>query len=226
MYPVIILCGGLATRLGELARDTPKPLLAVNGKPFLFYQLRYLEKYGAREVYLSVSHLSEKVYEFLCEYQSDHISLKIIEDKPGRLGTGGAVKTILQKLASPSIVLYGDSYVEFDLNRICAQYVPGNGPFMMIYKNNQKYDQSNVHLSNSKIIYNKNSPHPSSEFIDYGVGIYEHHYFENFAGAFDLSTIQEKFSKLGKLQYGISHNRFYEIGTPNSYREVSKVFKS
>ena len=44
MYPFIILCGGFATRLGEIAVETPKCLLKLNNKPFLLYQLEYLDK--------------------------------------------------------------------------------------------------------------------------------------------------------------------------------------
>ena len=57
MYPFIILCGGLATRLGEIAVETPKCLLRLNNKPFLLYQLEYLDKNGAKDVFLSVGHL-------------------------------------------------------------------------------------------------------------------------------------------------------------------------
>ena len=54
MYPFIILCGGFATRLGEIAVETPKCLLKLNNKPFLLYQLEYLDKNGAKDVFLSV----------------------------------------------------------------------------------------------------------------------------------------------------------------------------
>ena len=54
MYPYIILCGGLATRLGSIAAETPKCLLEVNNKPFLYYQLKYLENAWAQDVYLSM----------------------------------------------------------------------------------------------------------------------------------------------------------------------------
>ena len=54
MYPFIILCGGLATRLGSIATETPKCLLEINKKPFLYYQLDFQNKNGAEEVILSV----------------------------------------------------------------------------------------------------------------------------------------------------------------------------
>ena len=74
MYPFIILCGGLATRLGPIAAEIPKCLLEVNNKPFLYYQLKYLEKSGAQDVYLSVGHLSEKFYDFTKNYKFTNIS--------------------------------------------------------------------------------------------------------------------------------------------------------
>ena len=100
MYPCIILCGGLATRLGPIAAETPKCLLEVNNKPFLYYQLKYLEKSGAQDVYLSVGHLSEKFYDFTKNYKFTNISIKLIDDGPIPLGTGGAVKNIIKKLSS------------------------------------------------------------------------------------------------------------------------------
>ncbi|SVD10972.1 uncharacterized protein METZ01_LOCUS363826, partial [marine metagenome] len=89
MYPCIVLCGGLATRLGPIAAETPKCLLEVNNKPFLYYQLKYLEKSGAQDVYLSVDHLSEKFYDFTNNYKFTNISIKLVEDGPSPLGTGG-----------------------------------------------------------------------------------------------------------------------------------------
>ena len=69
MYPCIILCGGLATRLGSIASETPKCLLEVNSKPFLYYQLKYLEKSGVKDIYLSVGHLSERFTDFVKKYE-------------------------------------------------------------------------------------------------------------------------------------------------------------
>ena len=61
--PVAILAGGLATRLGEISRDTPKSLLDVNGRPFLAWQLELLVKQGVTDVVLCLGHRAGQIRE-------------------------------------------------------------------------------------------------------------------------------------------------------------------
>ena len=224
MYPFIILCGGLATRLGSIAAETPKCLLEVNNKPFLYYQLKHLEKSGAQDVYLSVGQLSEKFYDFIKNYRFKNISIKLVEDGPSPLGTGGAVKNIIKRIDSPSFVMYGDSFLRINLLDVRNSYNENLGPLIVIYKNDDRYDKSNVYFDGDNIIYNKTNPSHLSDHIDYGIGIYKYSDFENTIKSFDLSLIQERFSKFKKLQYFEAKKRFYEIGTPSSYKKVEEVF--
>ena len=224
MYPYIILCGGLATRLGPIAAETPKCLLEVNNKPFLYYQLKYLEKSGAQDVYLSVDHLSEKFYDFTNNYKFTNISIKLVEDGPSPLGTGGAVKNIIKRIDSPSFVMYGDSFLRVNFLDVYNSYNENLGPLIVIYKNDDRYDKSNVYFDGDNIIYNKTNPSHLSDHIDYGIGIYKYSDFENTMESFDLSLIQERFSKFKKLQYFEANKRFYEIGTPESYKKAEEFF--
>ena len=224
MYPYIILCGGLATRLGSIAENTPKCLLEVNNKPFLYYQLKYLEQFGSQDVYLSVGHLSEYFYDFAQKYRFQNIAIKLIEDGPLPLGTGGAVKNIIKKIGSPSFVMYGDSFLRVNFLDVCNFYNKDLGPLIVIYKNDDRYDKSNIYFKGNNIIYNKANPSHLCDHIDYGIGIYKYSDFENTIESFDLSLIQERFSKRKKLQYFEAKKRFYEIGTPKSYKEAEEFF--
>ena len=60
----VILAGGLATRLGALAKTTPKSLVSVAGRPFLEHQLTLLRARGFSEVLLCIGHLGEKIRDF------------------------------------------------------------------------------------------------------------------------------------------------------------------
>ena len=224
MYPFIILCGGLATRLGPIVAETPKCLLEVNNKPFLYYQLKYLEKSGAQDVYLSVGHLSKIFYDFIKNYKFKNMSIKLVEDGPSPLGTGGAVKNIIQRIDSPSFVMYGDSFLRVNFLDVCNSYNENLGRLIVIYKNDDRYDKSNVYFYEDNIIYNKTNPSHLSDHIDYGIGIYKYSDFENTTKSFDLSLIQERFSKFKKLQYFEAKKRFYEIGTPESFKKVKEIF--
>lgn len=224
MYPFIILCGGLATRLGPIASETPKCLLEVNNKPFLYYQLKYLERSGAQDVYLSVGHLSEKFYDFTKNYSFKNININLIEDGSLPLGTGGAVKNIIKKLDSPSFVMYGDSFLRVNFYDIYSSYDTNLGPLIVVYKNDGMYDISNVYFDGEHVVYNKKNPSYLSNYIDYGIGIYKESDFENTTKSFDLSLVQEKFSHIKKLQHFKAEKRFYEIGTPESYKKAEKFF--
>lgn len=225
MYPCIILCGGLATRLGSIASETPKCLLEINKKPFLYYQLKYLENYGVEDIYLSVGHLSEKFYDFIQNYRFKNISIKLIEDGSTPLGTGGAVKNIIKQMDSSAFVMYGDSFLRINFLDIYNSYNKDSGPLIVIYKNDGKFDNSNVYFDGKTLVYNKKNPSDLSDHIDYGVGVYKYSDFENTNKSFDLSLIQERFSKLKRLQYFKASKRFYEIGTPESYKKAELFFR-
>ena len=62
---MVILCGGLATRLGDLAKNVPKSMLTIEGKPFLEYQIENLKKHSIKDIVLCVGHLSEKIEDYL-----------------------------------------------------------------------------------------------------------------------------------------------------------------
>tara|TARA_B100001250_G_scaffold196991_1_gene169183 strand:- start:882 stop:1571 length:690 start_codon:yes stop_codon:yes gene_type:complete len=224
MYPFIILCGGLATRLGSIATETPKCLLEINKKPFLYYQLEFLDKNGAKDVFLSVGHLSEKFYDFTKNYSFKNININLIEDGSLPLGTGGAVKNIIKKLDSPSFVMYGDSFLRVNFHDIYSSYNINLGPLMVVYKNDGMYDASNVYFDGDHAVYNKTNPSYLSNYIDYGIGIYKESDFENTTKSFDLSLVQEKFSNIKKLQHFKAEKRFYEIGTPESYKKAERFF--
>jgi len=225
MYPCIILCGGLGTRLGSLVDKTPKCLLDINGEPFLKYQINFLQKNQIDKVYLSVCHMSKQFVEFSKNFTFKNIEIKIINDGKSPLGTGGAIKKALGFINSPAFVIYGDSLLDIDLQKVRDSYQLGKGPLMTIYKNNNKYDKSNVFLQDNKIIYSKKNPNPLAKYIDYGLGIYEKNYFNYVSEKnFDLSIIQEFYSKKHQLQCYEAKNRFYEIGTKLSYQYALKHF--
>jgi len=109
----IILAGGLGTRLGELTRRTPKPLLDVSGQPFLEYVFWNLRRYGIRRVVLSVGYLAEKIQVVFDDGSRLGIDLTyVVEDEP--LGTGGGLKLAANLLDDEFLVLNGDTF--FDVN--------------------------------------------------------------------------------------------------------------
>jgi D-glycero-alpha-D-manno-heptose 1-phosphate guanylyltransferase len=113
----IILAGGLGTRLRDIAADGPKSMVDINGRPFLEYQLDYLDRWGIRRVILSVGYHKERIIShFGNQYKSIQIEYAI-EEIP--LGTGGAILNALQFVEGYATFIFnGDTYFDVNLQRL------------------------------------------------------------------------------------------------------------
>lgn len=112
----IIFCGGEGKRLGKLAQNTPKPLMIVNGKPFLFYLLKKLEQHQIKNVVLLTGHMDKKFDLFIKNY-SNEFGLEISKNfLPAEFETFLRFKNIIKSLEEKFLILYGDNYWDGNFN--------------------------------------------------------------------------------------------------------------
>tara|TARA_A100001011_G_C14206367_1_gene797967 strand:- start:334 stop:1008 length:675 start_codon:yes stop_codon:yes gene_type:complete len=223
MYPIYILSGGLATRLGDISKKTPKCLLEINGKPFLHYQLKSLIKNNINDVTLCLGHLGDMVVKYVKNSEFRDHNISFCFDGKKRLGTGGAIKQAVQLESTPFFVMYGDSYLDISFKDVYDNFDDKNGPLMTIFKNNNQYDVSNVSLEGKNLKYSKTLNLDNAEYIDYGLSIFSKEHFKNFEGTFDLSALQEYYSFKNKMQWYIAKKRFYEIGSVKGLEEIKNI---
>ncbi|MBI4359754.1 MAG: NTP transferase domain-containing protein, partial [Candidatus Jacksonbacteria bacterium] len=98
---VIILAGGRGTRLQESAKDIPKALVKIDGKPILQHQIDLFLKHGFSDIRFALGYKSNQIIAYLngrYEY--------VVETEP--LGTGGALKFASSDLREPFIAVNGD----------------------------------------------------------------------------------------------------------------------
>ena len=98
LYPVLILAGGLGTRLGKLSKNSPKSLININGKPFIDYQLKYLKLQGVNEVVICTGYLGEQIKNYVGNGIKFNLQVSYSEDGSKKLGTGGAILKALSLL--------------------------------------------------------------------------------------------------------------------------------
>lgn len=112
---IVILAGGLGTRLASVFPDKPKILAPVAGLPILDHQIERLRRQGARRIILALGHLADQVCSHLDEGVEGLDLMTSIEPEP--LGTAGAVAHAFPLIRSDHvIVMNGDSLIETDLN--------------------------------------------------------------------------------------------------------------
>ncbi len=116
----VILVGGLGTRLGELTKGLPKPLMNVGDRPFLAYLLWHARRFGFRRVLLLAGHRAEAVQAFAGEAAwTDGLEVEVVVE-PEPLGTGGALRHALNQLDERFLLLNGDSLFDFNWLDLCA----------------------------------------------------------------------------------------------------------
>ena len=168
MLPVVILAGGLATRLYPMTKNTPKALIEVAGKPFIDWQLNYLKSQGIQRVVLCVGHLGEQIQSYLGSGARYGLELLFSFDGPLPLGTGGALKQALPLLDEAFFVLYGDAYLPISFQDVSDVFHnQKQRALMTIFKNTNQWDTSNVCFKHGQLLeYNKHKPKPTMEYID------------------------------------------------------------
>ena len=225
--PIVVLVGGLGRRLGNKVKKNPKPLIKINGKPFLEIILTNLINKGFKKIVLCTGYLESKILKFV---KKKKIKAKIIISSDGKslLDTGGAIKKARNKVSNKFFLMYGDTFLPIDFEKIEKKYLKQKKPVLMtILKNNNKFDKSNVFYNKKTLLYSKDNYDAKMKYIDYGLLVFNKNVFKTIKKKkFPLSLLLNKLS-LKNLIYGYKvYKRFYEIGSIKGLRETKKYLKS
>lgn len=225
MLPVIILAGGLATRMHPQTKTLPKALLPVNGQPFVTHQLQLLADNGIQHIVFCIGYLGEQLVEYVEKNNTYGLKIQWSLDGPELLGTGGAISNALPLLGEQFMVLYGDSYLDIDYKAIVDAYQKSAQPALLtIYKNNDQYDTSNIYYDNGRLLdYNKIFKTDQMQYIDYGLSCLHKKVFTNWEEpVFDLSDLYTSLVKNQSITGYEVTQRFYEIGSPRGLTELEE----
>ena len=229
---VIILAGGLGTRLRSVVSEVPKCMAPVAGKPFLWYLLKYLTKYSVSRVILSVGYLREVIFDWVKEHQQEFPFEfdYAIEEEP--LGTGGGIKLALSKANSSNvIILNGDTFFNVDLD-VLYQYHCNNKKnitlALKLMKNFNRYGTVSLDNLNDTIISFNEKQYCDEGLINGGVYVVNRNapIFEGLPEKFSFETsVLEPQCTVQNLQGIVQDGYFIDIGIPKDYQKANVEFK-
>src|SRR4030042_2005445 len=201
---LVMLAGGLATRLRPITEKITKSLIQFFGKPFIRYQLALLQKKGFKNILICAGYLGEQIKDFLDNYSYPGLSIKYSFDGDKLLGTGGAILKAKDMLSDPFFILYGDSYLDIDYLKVLEYFNKYNClGLMTVYRNKDKWDRSNVIYKNNMIkLYDKNLKVPEMSCIDYGLSLLSKKALELIVtkdGYYDLADLFNLLSRQDQL---------------------------
>lgn len=114
---VVFMAGGLGSRLGELTKDCPKPLLRVGDKPVLETILENCLEYGFKHFYISVNYKAEMVKDYFGDGSRWGITIRYLEETK-RLGTAGALGLLPEAPAVPLLVMNADVLTKINFKHL------------------------------------------------------------------------------------------------------------
>jgi N-acetyl-alpha-D-muramate 1-phosphate uridylyltransferase len=215
---VVVLAGGLATRMHPETVTVPKSLLEVAGRPFVDWQLELLARSGYDDVVLCVGHLGDRVRAHVGSGDRFGVRVRYVFDGPKLLGTWGALRGALSLLDPMFLVTYGDSYLPFDYGaplRMLGAREDCDG-VMSVYANEGRWDASNVATDGEWVLrYEKGGAASDLSFIDYGAlalrrAVVARLQMGTPAG---LDVLQAELARSRRLCACVATERFFEIGS-------------
>ncbi len=222
---VIILCGGLGTRLQPVLKDRPKSLAEMGGKTFLDILLNNVFTQGFKRVILAVGHMREQIME---RYAADPRIKFSVENEP--LGTGGAIKNALPLVQSEHfIVMNGDSISAVDLREFYERHLAA-GPLisMAVTEVEDVSDRGSVTVDESGRVksFREKIPVKRPGLVSAGVYILSRNILGHLPEADVFSLEEDVFPRITG-EFCLAHvvrGGVLDIGTPERYEEAKKKF--
>lgn len=240
----VILAGGAGTRLRPLTLDTPKPMIDVNGKPFLLFIIEELKRSGIRDFVLCVGYLADKFKEYFGDGKKFGVNI-VYSIEEEYFGTAGALKLAERLLEKDFFVINGDTYLKADYRGVYRHFT-GSGKLglMVVYDNRERIAAENIAVDQDGMIaaYGKKEPlkkgdqlielkaEPGKEYkyVDAGVyvfkkevlGFIESRKFVSLEGDVYPRLIRSK-----ELKAYITSQRYYDLGTPERLELIRRAMK-
>ena len=240
----VILAGGAGTRLRPFTLDTPKPMIDINGKPFLYYIIKELSRYGIKDYVFCVGYLADKFKEYFGD--GSGMGIRIVYSIENEfVGTGGALKIAESKLEDDFIAVNGDTYLPIDYSEVYERFkLSDKSGLIVVYDNKERIAEPNIALDEKGdvIAYNKKEtlkmgdrtiknrarPNISCDYVDAGVQVFKKSVLDLIPSGKFVSLEVDIFPKLiskKELAAFVSSQRYFDLGTPERLEYIRGMLK-
>ena len=235
MHPVVVLAGGLGTRVAHLTGpDVPKALLPLDGRAFVDFKLAGLAAQGVTDVVMLVGHGAGPLREHVGDGRRFGLQVAFVDDGPALRGTAGAIRAALDRITGDFWVTYGDTLLDVPMAGVEARLArePELLGVMTVLANRDRWETSNVDVERDVdgglvVAYEKGGTPGAHVFIDYGMLLFRRAAFDGSAddspdGPADLGDLVR--ALIGRRRLGAFEvsERFHDVGTEAAWRETDE----
>ncbi len=215
----VILAGGRGERLRPFTDNFPKPMIPINGRPFLEYLVELLKRNGIEEIVMLLGYLPEKITEHFGDGSKFGVVIKYsvgaVEDE-----TGTRIRNAKDLLQDEFLLMYCDNYWPLRLEDLYRFHKEHKTPATVtIYTNKHSVTKNNVRVDENGIVelYDKTRTAPDLNGVDIGFFILNKNVLE-LAPDYNFSFEKEILPKLveeKRLAGYLTDHRYYSIGSPD-----------
>lgn len=228
----VVLAGGRGTRLGQAVATVPKPMLAVLGKPFLEWIVRYLAGQGIRRVFLSTGYLAGVVEEHFRAHPVPEVEVACVAE-PTALGTaGGFLHAIGAARRRPAawLILNGDSLTLCSLKPLLALLAnPAVDGALLGVRASDASRYGTLRVGTDGALVGFEEKRPGAGVISAGVYLLRPRLFEAIPDRRPLSFERDVFPALlrrgARLQVLVGEAPFLDIGTPETLAQAEAFLR-
>jgi len=226
---VVILAGGMGTRLRPLTNTIPKAMVTVRGKPFLEHQLGLLKAAGLTDVLILAGYLGGQIEEYFGDGSALGVRIGYSHEQ-SPMGTGGALKIAEPALEEHFVLLNGDTLLPIDYRALVDAFGgSGTTGLIVAYSNTCKIAPNNLKLSNQDLVlaYNKDDD-TGMTHVDAGAIVLDKSVLELIRPGRPCSLEKEVFCQLirkRQLKAFRTDQRFYDMGSIEGLKQIEKVLR-
>jgi len=227
---IVVLAGGLGTRLKGVLDDRPKVMAPLDDRPYLDFLISWLRRFGARRLGLGLGHMADVVEAYLAETNYSGIEIVTVAE-PSPLGTAGAVRYLRPHFqSSPVLVMNGDSFIDVDLCRLVEQHKASGASATMLcasVADGTAFGRVRIDAENRvQGFEEKTTGRSGRALINAGIYLFEEDML-NRIDEFDGPSLERDVFE--KLPAGVLHamqcdGDFIDIGTPESLAAAAAFF--
>ncbi len=226
MNKVVLMVGGLGTRLRPLTENIPKPMLKVGNKPILETIILNFKKYGFTNIILSVSYKSEIIEEYFKDGREFGVNIEYIHETK-RMGTAGALSLMREKLNEPFFVMNGDLLTNINFEHMMEYHLSNKAIATMgVREYDFQVPYGVVNVDGENILSIEEKP-VHSFFVSGGVYVLESKVLEFIPNDefYDMPTLFEKVieNKMKSVSFPI-REYWLDIGRLEEFEKANNEF--
>ncbi|MDP6104505.1 MAG: glucose-1-phosphate cytidylyltransferase [Gammaproteobacteria bacterium] len=228
---IVILAGGLGTRLSEYTDTIPKPMVTVGGRPIIWHIMHMYARFGHKDFYLALGYKSEVIKEYFLHYrnlnadftidlgngdvnshQTDEIDWKVtLVDTGLDSMTGGRIKRMQPLIGNePFLLTYGDGVADIDISAL-VDFHRSHGKMVTISAVHPAARFGELDMDEDRVICFQEKPQTAQGWINGGYFVIEPEFFDLIEG--DSTALEkqplEQVAKMGELM-AYRHHGFWQ----------------